>query len=177
MSGKEAEGGNGSQIQRLKRGDIAFIEGLGVLGEDDIAVVGGGCRNDARARAPEIFFFLFGGAIGLQQIGGAFDAEFAVGVASGLLMGIKALGNVLTRVVFSYPGVDMLDIDGNGFAESWNFGLQDGNGGMQEVAEKVVVKMLLFAPKMTVTRNGALDIKSVGQGWIKERMEAKFKDQ
>ena len=41
---KEAQRGDGAEVERRKVGDIAFIEGLGILGQHDIPVDWGRCR-------------------------------------------------------------------------------------------------------------------------------------
>jgi hypothetical protein len=50
---------NGLAVERAEVRDIAFIERLSVLGQDDIAVVRGGGSSDTRAVAPKQFFLLF----------------------------------------------------------------------------------------------------------------------
>ena len=126
MGGEKVEGGNGSLIQWFKIGDIAFIEALREFGEHDIAIrhSQGWWQSQRRSHSPRaIPFFRMAGSIRLQQVGGAFDAECAVGIAIWLLFGVEAFGDILTEVIFFDPGVDMLDIDGNDFAQPWNLGV------------------------------------------------------
>ncbi len=99
--------------------------------------------------------------MGLLLIGGAFDPERAVGVCCGLLLGVEAFVDVLARAIFADPGVEVLDIDDDGLAESRDFGLLHGSDGLQEVREDAVVKDLLFAAEMPRTRNGVSDMKAV----------------
>lgn len=44
--------------QGAKRGNIVFVERLGLFGQDDISRVGSGSSGDARAIPPEEFFLL-----------------------------------------------------------------------------------------------------------------------
>ncbi len=54
---KEAQGGHGADVEKEEVGDIAFVKGEGVLGQDHIAVDGIGARRNARTVAEEAFFF------------------------------------------------------------------------------------------------------------------------
>ena len=74
MRGKKAQVSHGLDVQRDKVGDVVLIEGLGILGEDDIAVVGGRGTRQAESIAPEVLFLFGGAAIGLFFIGRTFDA-------------------------------------------------------------------------------------------------------
>lgn len=78
-----------------------------------------------------------------------------------MLLGVEAFVDVLARVIFADPGVEVLDIDGGGLAESRDFGLLHGNDGLQEVREDAAVKDLLCAVEMPRTRNGVSDMKAV----------------
>ncbi len=73
--------------------DIALVEGVGELGQDDIAIVGRGGGSDAGAVAPLIFFALLCGAIGVFLVGAAFDADATVRVATGLTLFTEAIGD------------------------------------------------------------------------------------
>ena len=82
MDGKRLQSEHSALIERFKGGDIAFIEGLRLLGEHHISVVSSGRCGHPGAITPDELFFLFDGAIKLLLIGGAFDAEFALGITS-----------------------------------------------------------------------------------------------
>lgn len=78
MRRKLVESRSGLAVEWLEGGDIAFMEGLSVFSEHDIAVIRRGGSGNARARAPEQFFFLVGGAIGQFLVGAALDAKLAI---------------------------------------------------------------------------------------------------
>ncbi len=121
MDGKSREHGHGLDVERRKVGDISFIERQGEISQHDITVDGiGGCC-DARAVAPDVFLFFFGGAIGLHLVGTLFDTETAIGVVRGLLVILAAFGDVGTEVVLFDVGVEVLDIVGDDFAQARNF--------------------------------------------------------
>ncbi len=54
IGGKLVEGHDGVLIQGTKIGDIAFVEGLSVVGQHDGAIVSDGTHRDARAIAPRL---------------------------------------------------------------------------------------------------------------------------
>ena len=68
VGGKEAQRGDRAEVERRKVGDIAFIEGLGVLGQHDIPVDRVGAGGRARAIAEQTLLFDDFGAIGLLLI-------------------------------------------------------------------------------------------------------------
>lgn len=59
IGGPKAKIINHPLIKRLKVGGVSFIKGLGVLGQDDIAIVRVGGGHHPTAIAPQIFFFDF----------------------------------------------------------------------------------------------------------------------
>ncbi len=95
-----------------------MIEGLGVLGKHHITIVGDGGGSDAGAVAPQQFFFLFGAAVGLLLIGGAFDAQRAVGITDGNARFVVAIGDGGTRIVLLDPGLEVLHVEGDGLAQA-----------------------------------------------------------
>ncbi|HEY1354522.1 MAG TPA: hypothetical protein VGF67_33340 [Ktedonobacteraceae bacterium] len=118
MGRKVCECERSMMMQGLEEGDVIAVEGLGELGENDIAIVRGGSGSDSRARAPERFFFRLRGPISLLLVGAALDAQFAVRIARVLPGGIKAFFNRRTRMVLLNPGGDVLDIKGNDVTET-----------------------------------------------------------
>ncbi len=118
MGRKVCECERGMMMEGLKEGDIMAIEGLGEFGKHDVAVVRSGSSSDSRAIAPEIFFLLLRGAIGLLLIGATLDAQFAVRVARVLAGGIEAFFKSNARIVLLHPGIKVLDIKGNDVAEA-----------------------------------------------------------
>ena len=111
MSGKSGKGKSSLIIEGTEVGDITLVEGQGIFSEHHIAVVGSSGSGDAGTIAPDELFRFFRGAVSLLLIGRAFEAELAVGVASTGVRFVKALREVDTRVVFTDPGVDMLDVE------------------------------------------------------------------
>jgi hypothetical protein len=62
-------------------------------------------------------------SLGLVLIGAAFDAELAVRITSQAFGFVIALGDVDALIIFFDPGVNRLDIEGDGFAQAGNLGL------------------------------------------------------
>ena len=87
MGGELIESENRLMIQGTKIRDIAFIEGLSIFSQHDIAVIGVRRGSHARAIAPEEFFLLFGRTVGLLLVGAALDAQPAIRITcqAGLL--------------------------------------------------------------------------------------------
>jgi hypothetical protein len=140
MDGKSREHGHGLDVQRREVGHIAFIEGQGEVSQHDIPVDGiGGCRH-ARAVAPDVFLFFFGGAIGLHLIGTRFDAQPAIGVVLGLLVILSAFRNIGTKVVLFDVGVEVLDIVGDDFAQARNFLLQGLHALLEQGAQQTWIE-------------------------------------
>ncbi len=63
-----------------------------------------------------------GGArsIGALSIVPSFDPQTTIGISAGLLLFVEAIAEKLPWIVLFDPDVDMLDINRDGFAESWN---------------------------------------------------------
>ena len=72
---------------------------MGELGKKKKEIDGNGRNGKEGDIDTEVLFFLFGRAIGLLLVGGAFDAQRAIGVYSELLIFLEALFDVGTRVV------------------------------------------------------------------------------
>ncbi|MCZ7571808.1 MAG: hypothetical protein M5U01_24920 [Ardenticatenaceae bacterium] len=102
----------GGLIQPLLEGaDVARVEGLGLLGEDDLTPVADAGGEEARGIAPEDVLadleragrrgLAGGGGGGLVRAGVALllDADFAVGVARGLAGTVEALARLEVRLV------------------------------------------------------------------------------
>ena len=64
------EGQDRLLIEGTERGDIGGIKGLGEFSQHHIPVLGSGGGRHPGALAPEIFFLLLRGAIGLLLVGG-----------------------------------------------------------------------------------------------------------
>src|SRR5712691_9342707 len=103
MQGKEPEHGHRLDVQAQEIADITLVEALGEISDDYIAVVRRG--GDAGAVAPQVFFALLGGAIGLLLVGAAFDAHAAIGVATGLTLLAEAIVDRLAQIVLTDPGI------------------------------------------------------------------------
>lgn len=100
-------------IKGFKISGVRFIERLGMLGQDDIAILRVSGRHNPAAIAPQIFL-LNAGRIGLILIAAAFDPQTAVRVPAGLVGRVKAVGQVFTRVILLDPGINMFNIRHNG---------------------------------------------------------------
>ena len=74
MRGKAAQGCHRLHVERKEVRDVAFIERLGVLGEDDIAIDRIGATGDPSAVAEQAFLLDGDAAIGLLLIAALFDA-------------------------------------------------------------------------------------------------------
>src|SRR6266567_1106453 len=106
VGGKEAQCRHGADVEGNKGGDIVLVKGLGVLGQDHIAIAGHDGRGHTAAIAPEQFLALLFGAIGLLLIDAFFDAQPTIGIAFGLLIFLEAFADIGAPVVFFDPGVD-----------------------------------------------------------------------
>ncbi len=58
VSRKESQVGDGLQIEGHKIGDVVLIEGVGILSEDYVPIVGGSGTGNAGAIAPQVLFDL-----------------------------------------------------------------------------------------------------------------------
>ncbi len=121
MQGKEAEHGHRLDVHAQEIADITLVEALGEISDDYIAVVRRGGGGNAGAGAPQVFFALLGGAIGLFLVGAAFDAHAAIGVATGLTLLAEAICDGLAQIVLTDPGILVLHIDGHDLAQAWDF--------------------------------------------------------
>ena len=174
VGGEEAQGGDRADVEREEVGDVVLVERLGELGQDHIAIAGNGRAGDARTVAPEVFLFLGGGAIGLLLVGGAFDAQRAIGVACELLIFLEALFDVGTRVVLFDVGVDVGDIEGHGFAQARDFLTQSLDGGDEQGLQHGLREGTLFLGEPASRGHGALDIKAVGLAAIEHGTKAQL---
>jgi hypothetical protein len=68
----------------------------------------------------------------------------------------------------------VLDIDGNGFAQRRNFGLQSMNGLNKEVVEQATRQALLLVTQPASGGNGLFDIKPVVVSGIQHGTKAEF---
>ncbi len=91
---------------------------LGVFSQHDGALLGKGGERHARAIAPQQFFFLCGGAIGLLLIGAALDPQAAMRVACRVFGFVRALCDRGALIILLDPGRDVLDIDSHRVAAS-----------------------------------------------------------
>ncbi len=107
----------GALEERTIVGDVGFIERQGVVGQHHIAIDGVGGGRHPGAIAPEQFFLLCGGAIGLLLVGTAFDAKPTIGVAGQPLRFVVAILDVDALVILFDPGVEVLDIESHRFAQ------------------------------------------------------------
>lgn len=115
VSGKKLQGSHGLDVEGDKIGDIAFVKGLGILGQHDIPVDRISAGGDARTIAEKTFLLFLDAAISLLLVAAFFDAESAIGIAFGNMGHIKGALHVDARVVLAHPGVDMGDIEGDDF--------------------------------------------------------------
>src|SRR5437879_3323118 len=120
MGWKGLQGDSSTLVEGAKVGDISFVEGLSILSQHDIAVVGSGGRYHARTISPKQFFLLFAGPIWLFLIRTAFDAKLAIAITCKGLAFVVALGHVGPFIVLFYPGIDMLHIESNRLAQARN---------------------------------------------------------
>ena len=81
IGGKLLEGHDGLLRQGTKIGDIAFVEGQGVLSQHHGSIVRMGRNGDASAITPNQFFLLVGRAIGQFLVGAALDPQASIGIA------------------------------------------------------------------------------------------------
>ena len=174
MQGKEAEHGHHLEVHAQKIADITLVEALGEISDDHIAVVWGRRGGNAGAVAPQVFFALLGGAIGLFLVGAAFDADAAIGVATGLTLLAEAIFDRLAHVVLAHPGILVLHIDGHNLAQAWDFLLQGMHAGVEEVLQVVVIQGALFLTQPAFTGHGPLHVKAIGQFRVAHRTEAQF---
>jgi len=109
---------NGTLEEGTKIGDIRFVERQGELGQHHIAIDRIGACRHARAIAKEAFLFDFLTPVGLFLIAAFLDAQPTIRIAFGDITYIKRPFDVDTRIVLAHPGVDVLDIKGDGFAQA-----------------------------------------------------------
>jgi hypothetical protein len=116
MGGELLEDHDRLLIYPTKVGDIAFIEGLRVVGQHDAAIVGYGGDRHASAIPPDQFLLFFGRAISLLLIGAALDAESAIRITGKDVAFVVALWDIGAPIVLFDPSVNVLDINGDDFA-------------------------------------------------------------
>src|SRR5438876_2466646 len=177
MGWKLLKGDNGLLIQRTEIGDIAFIEWLGIFGQDHIAIVRGGGSGDAGAISPNEFFFLFDGSIGLLLVGGAFDAQFAVRIADRDLCFVVAIFDIRTFVIFLDPSINVFSVKGHDLTEARNLFFEIAHGGMQKPLEQGGIKVAQFLGEPIAAGKGLLGIKAIGSRWIQMQRKAHFEDE
>src|SRR5258708_5712080 len=116
---RELMGGHDGLVEEgTKIGDIGFIERQGVLGQHDIAIDRiSGCRH-ARAVAKQTFLFDFGAAIRLFLIATFLDAQSTIWIPFRDRADSKGAFDVHAGIVLAYPGVDVLHVKGDGFAQA-----------------------------------------------------------
>ena len=102
-------------------------------------------------------------------IGRAFDAKRAIGVACDGTCFVVAVTDVGTSVVFFDPSVDVLDIKGNGFAQTRNFGMQS--------AQDVGVQSAQLLKQPEVPGQGCLGVKAVEGSGVEDKIKAHFDDE
>jgi hypothetical protein len=139
------------QVEGAIVGDVVLIEGLSVLGDDDIALVRGDSGDDARAIAPQVFFAFFGRPIGLFLVRRALDAHATIGVACGLTILAEAVAHRLAGIVLLHPGIEMLHIHGDVFAQARNFLLQRMDATVEQVLQQSVIERLLEVAQPALT--------------------------
>ncbi len=121
VRGKEAQRRHGADVEREEVGDIAFVKGLGVLSEHDIAIDGIGAGRNSRTVAEQTFLFFFRAAIRLRLVAALFDAEATIRVAFGDMGDIKGALDIDARVILAHPGIDMGHIEGHDLAQTRDF--------------------------------------------------------
>ena len=177
MSGEEAQSQDGVFIKGAEIGDIGLIERLGILSQHDIPIVWGSGSRDAGAIAPNVFLFFFGGAVRLLLIGGAFDPKPALGITRQAFGFVVAFGERDARVVLFDPGINMFHIEGDGLAQTGNFGLQSGHRTGEQVVQEVWIQGMQFLAEPEPTRQTVLRVKAIVQSGIKHQMEAEVDDE
>ena len=177
MGGEVGKGKSSLIIEGAEVGNITFIKGQGIFSQHDIAIVGSSGSSHTGTIAPDELFLFFRGAVSLLLIGGAFDTELAVGVASTGVRFVKAFREVDTRVVFTDPGVDMLDVEGDDLAESGNLFFEVADGGVEQGLQQGGIKVAELFAQPGFTRKGLLKKEAIGLRGIKLKMEIQVDDQ
>ena len=177
VGGKEAQCRHGADVERNKVGDIVLVKGLGVLGQDHIAIAGHDGRGHTAAIAPEQFLALLFGAIGLLLIDAFFDAQPTIGIAFGLLIFLEAFADIGAPVVFFDPGVDMGHVEGHDLAQTRDLFAQGLHGFEEEGLQHRLLEAALFLAQPASRGHGALDIEAVGLADIEDGTKAQFEHQ
>jgi hypothetical protein len=177
MRRKLVQGQHTLLVERLKIGDIVLIERLGIFSQHDIAIAWRGRRGHAGAIAPEVFFFLFGGPIGLFLVGGAFDAQGAIRITGQRFGFVVAIGDVGPFIIFFDPGVDVFHVEGDHLAECRDLFFEIADGGMQKGLQQGGIKGTQFLGEPKATRERFLCIKAVGRRRVKMQVKAQLNDE
>jgi hypothetical protein len=177
MRRKVRKGQGAVVIERMKGGNISFVEGLGRLGENHITVVGSGSSGDARAIPPDEFLFLFDGSISEFFIPAAFGSKLAVRITDGNARFVIAICNIGTPVVFLHPSIDVFHVEGDNLTEARDLFLKSGNGGGKQVGEQATIELPQFFAKPIACGERGLDIKAVVSGEIKLEIKAELNDE
>ena len=123
-----------------RNSDIGVVEGLGEFGDDELAPVGDLGGDDAGAIAPVVLADgqgaggdgIAGGGSDIVRGGAlvvaALAAEFAVGIAGGLLGLVVAVLDIGFGVVFLDPGDDVLGVEGDRLGDIGALGARRARG-------------------------------------------------
>ncbi len=141
---KEAQDGSRLEVEGRKVGHIGLVERQGTFGQHDVPVVGNGGDGNAGAVAPQIFLDLFGRAVGLLLIAAGLDAHAAIAITFGLAVLAETVLDVLARVVFAHPGINVLHVVGDGFAQAGDLLEQCLHGGGEQSFEHTVIERALL---------------------------------
>jgi hypothetical protein len=120
VGGELIEGKSGLAVKWAEKRDVVFVERLSVFGQDNGSILGNDGGSNTSARAPDEFFLLFRGAIGLLLVGAALDAETAIRSTFGHASFVVTIFDGGALIVLLNPGVDVFDIEGDGFTQAGN---------------------------------------------------------
>ena len=85
--------------------------------------------------------------------------------------------NIDAWIVFAHPGIDVLHIEGHGFAHARNFLPKGMDGGMEEILQKRAIQLLQLLAQPICTRNALLGIKTIRLAGIEDQTKAQFNHQ
>src|SRR5260370_15969198 len=158
---KETQRRYGLDVERQVVGHITFIERKSQVGKDHVSIAWNGCCCDSTAISPQIFFLLLFRSISLFLIGAPFDTNSTIRIALGLTIWAKTVSNTFTRIILSYPRVDVLHIKCDRFPQTRDFLLQCPHCGTQEILQHWMIEATLLSTKPAVCWHGALHIEPI----------------
>ena len=116
-------------------------------------------------------------AVGLLLVGAGLDTDLALAVALGLAVLAETVLDVLARVVFAHPGVDVLHVVGDSLAQAGDLFEEGLHGGSEQLFEHTVIERALLLGEPASGGHGALDIKTIGLLDSERRSEGELQDE